>query len=142
MSVKFNPIRCTDGTDRAFMRVEFPITRNEVVARLTYWHATHRDTGEIPTHQVRAIVTRHFEQHGVGRDGEDEWITPTNADIAWARAHTLKAWPGPEPADVLTTDDDPDCPHGCGTLHWADDQWYCPGCGDEFAEPFTPTPAT
>lgn len=134
MSVKFNPVPCTDGVDRAFLRVEFAITRADVVARLTYWHANHRDAGELPAHQVRAIMTSHFEQHGAGIDGNDEWTTPTDADLAWARAHTLKAWPGPEPAA------NPACPHGCGPLNWVDDQWHCPNCGDEFAEQFTPDP--
>lgn len=33
----------------------------------------------------------------------------------------------------------PHCPHGCGALRWADDQWFCPYCSGEFApETFTP----
>lgn len=26
----------------------------------------------------------------------------------------------------------PKCPHGCGRLHWLDDQWFCPVCRDEW----------
>lgn len=37
-----------------------------------------------------------------------------------------------QPANV---DADPQCPHGCGPLHWSDDQYVClppKGCGDEW----------
>lgn len=31
----------------------------------------------------------------------------------------------------------PLCPHGCykrKPLQWVDDQWFCPKCGDEWAD--------
>lgn len=28
----------------------------------------------------------------------------------------------------------PQCPHGHGELRWVEDTWYCPLCGDEWAD--------
>lgn len=94
-TTEFRPTASMDGRMRAFVRVEFGVTYNDVVDILAAWIAANPDqlAGEMTSVRVVDVVRRWFADHGNSEPG-DAGPTPTLQMREWATRQANRAWPG------------------------------------------------
>lgn len=97
-----------------------------------------------PACDVVAVLTEWFERHGIDPQaspddyqprpgaGGDVLLPTPEGSHAVIEADAVRALVGY--VEQRDGDKPPRCPHGCGKLRWADDQWRCPKCGDEWPD--------
>jgi hypothetical protein len=116
--------------DDGVLRVE--ATRRAAVT----WWMDHNDCNAVFS---RHIYATGYYSYKVGERGHRD----SGSETAIVRGDKLRSYGiDTPPAEIVARypwpddphDDTPPCPHGCGPLDWVDDQWYCPDCGDEFAD--------